>query len=272
MLHHAPCLQSGIGRPLLKFGAALVIFSALSACGSSKDSITSDESRQATVKTLDEGRQKLMSVASDKALWSEGLAVGAQTLDQLAKDKAFSGMITDAKSSTDTLFSRAPKLVVSVVSPLEMGSYQDDRALLDVRPDKGQIRGQPRQTPSLSEKSNPSPAQSQALSPMPKMPGPSKSLVRRMISDSGTSLPPSEPAEFLVQLGSFSTQSKAWRAWQSLSTQSPGLMAYAPHFETIMTSKGPLVRLRLAIKTPAKAEAICHSLKLSDTWCTHPRA
>ena len=271
MLSRKPNAQSRTGPNLLKVGTVLVMVNVLTACGASQDNITSDDSRQTTLKAFDEGRQKLVTVATDKALWSEGIKVGAQTLDTLAKDKAFSGAMVDAKANSESLFSRAPKLVVDVVSPLEMGSYLDNRTVLDVRPDRRQAVSQPQPTQPV-QPPIPVPANTEILVHHRPSPDLRLSEAENLPKDKAKTVSSSDIAGILIQLGSFSTRARAMIAWQSIRTQSPGLMTYAPHFERVMTAKGPLIRLRLAIESPARAEALCHSLKLSDTWCTHPKA
>lgn len=149
-------------------------------------------------------------------LWQEGLDLLVKT----AKD------ITVGQ---DGLFPSKGQMKIEVVKPLAMGSYEDGRAPLDLRPKDAVI--------NPKALSNPSP----------------------------TEVPITKGQT--IQLGSFSSAYSAQKAWKQFLLNHPELKVYQPVYQVIATDSGERVRLKLGPLGPKTASVLCESLASQDPWC-----
>lgn len=77
-----------------------------------------------------------------------------------------------------------------------------------------------------------------------------------------------DDSTFGIQLGAFSTESKASSEWQRLQSQfAAELGSLRPHIVSATTSAGVLFRLQSQVETEARARAICASLTQKSQGC-----
>jgi hypothetical protein len=82
------------------------------------------------------------------------------------------------------------------------------------------------------------------------------------------STPRASDSTFGIQLGAFSTESKANSEWQRLQSQfAAELGSLRPHIVSATTSAGSLFRLQSQVESEARARAICASLAQKSQGC-----
>ena len=124
------------------------------------------------------------------------------------------------------------KMSLAVVSAGDIGSYEDGRAPLDVRPHL--------------------PADNAPV------------LKPEAVVEMSRSI---ETTKKSIQLGSYSSLERARAAWAQFKTKSPGLEQYRIEYQPVTTPKGLFVRLRLGPVDQVEAKTLCETLGVKDSWC-----
>lgn len=72
-----------------------------------------------------------------------------------------------------------------------------------------------------------------------------------------------------IQIGSFSTEDRALKAWQGLQARYPDMERLKPVMQPVTLASGAtVVRLRLGpVENDAQAKQLCMQLDITDSWC-----
>jgi cell division septation protein DedD len=77
--------------------------------------------------------------------------------------------------------------------------------------------------------------------------------------------------DHLIQLGAFSTESKADAEWKRVSGAYGDLKGLSPHVVAAQTSAGKLYRLQVTVPSEDRGRAICNALAASKQACVYVR-
>ncbi len=83
-----------------------------------------------------------------------------------------------------------------------------------------------------------------------------------------TAKPTAAPGGYAVQLGAFTSEERAHKAWQAVSARhAADLKGLKPSYVTANTSSGRLVRLQASVRGEAEARKLCDVLKKTGDAC-----
>jgi hypothetical protein len=92
-------------------------------------------------------------------------------------------------------------------------------------------------------------------------------LVQKQSADVAVAAPKAAPATGTVQLGAFSSEGAANKAWTTLSSRFSYLGQYSRSIAPAKVGSGTVYRLRVGAGSSANAEALCQRLKVAGEGC-----
>jgi cell division septation protein DedD len=119
--------------------------------------------------------------------------------------------------------------------------------------------------PAVARASEPNPAPKPAPKPAPR---PAATAAEAKAAAAQATKPKAESRGYAVQLGAFTSEDRARKAWQAVSTRhASDLKGLAPNYVAANTSSGRLVRLQASVRGESEARRLCAALKKTGDAC-----